>query len=57
VLNPAAHHVAFRIDDYEAAAARLRESGLDVLETGPAAGQMWVQDPDGHVIELIAVTR
>jgi glyoxylase I family protein len=57
VLNPAAHHVAFRIDDYEAAAARLRESGLDVLESGPAAGQMWVQDPDGHVIELIAVTR
>ena len=23
----------------------------------PRSGQMWVQDPDGHVIELIAVTR
>jgi len=57
MLNPAAQHVAFRIDDYEAAATRLRDSGLDVLESGPAAGQMWVQDPDGHVIELIAVTR
>ena len=57
VLNPAAQHIAFRIDDYDAAAARLRERGLDVLESGAAAGQMWVQDPDGHVIELIAVTR
>ena len=57
VLNPAAQHIAFRIDDYEAAAARLRQCGLDVLESGAAAGQMWVQDPDGHVIELIAVTR
>jgi glyoxylase I family protein len=57
VLNPAAHHTAFRIDDYQATAARLHESGLAVLEGGPAAGQMWVQDPDGHVIELIAVTR
>src|SRR5262249_58918033 len=57
VLTPAAQHIAFRIDDYEAGAARLRQCGLDVLESGAAAGQMWVQDPDGHVIELIAVTR
>jgi glyoxylase I family protein len=57
VLNPAAHHVAFRIDDYGATAARLRAHGLQVLEAGPSQGQMWVQDPDGHVIELISVTR
>ena len=56
-LNPAAQHIAFRIDDYQAAADRLRAHDLPVLEAGPAAGQMWVQDPDGHVIELIAVAR
>jgi glyoxylase I family protein len=56
-LNPAAQHIAFRIDDYQAAADRLRAHDLAVLEAGPAAGQMWVQDPDGHVIELIAVAR
>ena len=57
MLNPAAHHVAFRIDDYQATVTRLRASGLEILESGAAAGQMSVQDPDGHVIELIAVTR
>jgi glyoxylase I family protein len=56
-LNPAAQHVAFRIDDYQAAADRLHAHDLHVLETGPAMGQMWVQDPDGHVIELIAIRR
>jgi glyoxylase I family protein len=56
-LNPAAQHIAFRIDDYQAAADRLRAHDLPVLEAGPTAGQMWVQDPDGHVIELIAVAR
>jgi hypothetical protein len=25
-----------------------------VLESGAAAGQMWIRDPDGNVIELIA---
>ena len=57
VINPAAHHVAFRIDDYQATADRLRAHDVPVLEAGPAAGQMWIQDPDGHVIELIAGTR
>jgi glyoxylase I family protein len=56
-LNPAAQHIAFRIDDYQAAADRLRAHEIPVLEAGPTNGQMWVQDPDGHVIELIAVTR
>jgi glyoxylase I family protein len=57
VLSPAAHHVAFRIADYQAAADRLRRHELEVIETGPAGGQMWVQDPDGNVIELISITR
>jgi len=56
-LNPTAGHAAFGIDDYEAALATLEGHGLEVLALGPAAGQMWVKDPDGHVIELIAVRR
>lgn len=56
-LNPMGCHTAFRIDDYAAALALLRREGLEVLETSPEAGQMWVRDPDGHLIELISITR
>ena len=56
-LNPTAGHAAFGIDDYGVALAALRSHGLDVLEFGPAAGQMWVKDPDGNIIELIAGRR
>jgi len=53
-LSPIANHQAFAIEDYRAAAERLRGHGLEVIETGPERGQMWVADPDGNVIELIA---
>ncbi len=54
-VNPTAQHVAFHIADYDAALAVLRRHGLEILETSPELGQMWVQDPDGHVIELNAL--
>jgi glyoxylase I family protein len=57
VINPAAQHVAFRIDDYQATLERFRAHDVAVLEAGAEVGQMWVQDPDGHVIELTAVAR
>jgi catechol 2,3-dioxygenase-like lactoylglutathione lyase family enzyme len=53
-LTPIADHCAFQIDDYDAAVAHLRAAGLEVMETRREIGQLWVQDPDGHVIELIA---
>jgi glyoxylase I family protein len=56
-LNPTANHAAFGIDDYAGALAALRRHGLEVLEFGESAGQMWVKDPDGHIIELISVRR
>jgi glyoxylase I family protein len=56
-LNPLAGHTAFAIDDYDAALETLQRHGLDVLALGRDAGQMWVRDPDGHIIELIAVRR
>jgi glyoxylase I family protein len=56
-INPAAGHTAFFIDDFQATAVALRAAGLTPLETSPEQGQMWVQDPDGHVIEFLNVTR
>jgi catechol 2,3-dioxygenase-like lactoylglutathione lyase family enzyme len=56
-LNPLARHAAFGIADYGEALADLQAQGLEVLETSPAQGQMWVRDPDGHIIELIVDRR
>jgi glyoxylase I family protein len=56
-VNPVAAHTAFAIDDYDATKAMLEATGVSVLGLGAAQGQMWVQDPDGHVIELIVSGR
>jgi catechol 2,3-dioxygenase-like lactoylglutathione lyase family enzyme len=56
-LNPMASHAAFAIADYAGTLAELKRNGLEVLETAPEVGQMWVRDPDGHVIELIDPSR
>ena len=56
-LNPIAGHAAFGIDDYDAALSALRGRGLEVLTLGADAAQMWVRDPDGNIIELIAGRR
>jgi glyoxylase I family protein len=56
-INPLAPHTALAIDDYDQVLAHLRAHGVDVLDTSPAVGQMWVQDPGGNVIELIAPPR
>jgi len=51
-LNPLANHLAFRVADLASARTRLEEAGAEVLGGG-GAGQMWVQDPSGHIVELI----
>jgi catechol 2,3-dioxygenase-like lactoylglutathione lyase family enzyme len=53
-LSPLANHQAFGIEDYGRTLAWLRSQGVEVLETSPENGQMWVRDPDGNVLELIA---
>lgn len=55
-LNPLARHAAFTVADYDETLAHLRSHDLEVLESS-AAGQMWVRDPDGHIIELIVPGR
>jgi catechol 2,3-dioxygenase-like lactoylglutathione lyase family enzyme len=55
--SPIDNHCAFAIEDYDAARDALRARGLEVLETSRERGQLWVHDPDGNVIELIAPPR
>ena len=56
-LNPLARHTAFAIDDYVKARDALKAKGVEVLETNPEAGQMWVRDPDGNILEFIVPSR
>ena len=51
--NPIAPHLAFAIDDWIKVRDALEARGLEVLAPNEEMGQMWVQDPDGYVIELI----
>jgi len=53
-LSPLANHQAFAIDDYAGCLAFLESRDVEVMSTNPERGQMWIQDPDGNVIELIA---
>lgn len=52
----------FEIDDFEAAAARVAEMGVEVVlprhrnppsgEGGPNHWEIWLRDPDGYVVVL-----
>jgi catechol 2,3-dioxygenase-like lactoylglutathione lyase family enzyme len=53
-LSPLANHCAFEVDDYAKTLAHMRGRGLEVMEMTPPASQMWIRDPDGNVIELVA---
>jgi len=53
---PRERHVALRVDDVKAAERRLMGLGCDVQPAKPrpdGAMQLFVRDPDGHVIELV----
>ena len=52
-LSPIDRHAAFRVRDYDQALAHFRSHGIEVLETSRDNGQMWVQDPDGHILEFL----
>ena len=55
------HHFAFRVDDAHAAAERCRSLDIPVV-SGPkerpdGAVQVFLTDPDGHVVELCSLPR
>ncbi len=52
-LTPLANHCAFAIDEYDATLAFLKQREVEIFETKPEIGQLWIRDPDGNVIELI----
>jgi catechol 2,3-dioxygenase-like lactoylglutathione lyase family enzyme len=52
-LSPLADHCAFGVEDYGATLSFLEAQGIEVLETRPEIGQLWIRDPDGHILELI----
>jgi glyoxylase I family protein len=54
-VNPRGRHTALAVHDLGAVVALLEAAGLRVVRRGPTARQAWVKDPDGHVIEFIAV--
>lgn len=54
--NSRGHHFAFSIESANAAAARLTELGIPLVsppkQRPDGAVQVFVQDPDGHLVEL-----
>ena len=50
------HHFAFEVEDATAAAEHLKSLGIDLIDDAKrrpdGAIQMFVADPDGHVVEL-----
>ncbi len=50
------HHFAFEVEDSHAAAAHCREMGVTIIHDPKprpdGAVQTFVQDPDGHIVEL-----
>jgi len=55
--TPIASHLAFAVDDCDAVRAELEAAGLGVVTPSGAPDQLWVADPDGHVIEFIRARR
>jgi catechol 2,3-dioxygenase-like lactoylglutathione lyase family enzyme len=52
-LTPLANHQAFAIEDYRKVLAELQRHGVEVMETTPENGQLFVRDPDGNMLEFI----
>lgn len=54
--NSRGHHFAFSVESASAAAARLTELGIPLVsppkQRPDGAVQVFVQDPDGHLVEL-----
>ena len=51
-LGDCEFHLAFRVDDYDAAYAHHKEMGCICFEN-PSMGIYFIQDPDGYWLEII----
>ena len=54
------HHVAFEVEDLEAACKRLSDAGVELtggpMPRGDGVTQVFFLDPDGYVLELFQWT-
>lgn len=59
--NTRGHHFAFVVDDTEQVQARLNELGIPLVSPPrhrpDGAVQIFVQDPDGHLVELCSLPQ
>lgn len=46
------NHIAFQVDDLEAARRALEGAGLQFRDSSSGRGSIFVRDPDGNLIEL-----
>ena len=55
-INPFGAHVAFEVEDFEAAKRDLEARNLSYVEApdGPPIRQLWLLDPGGNTVELWA---
>jgi len=51
-LSPLANHTSFAITDYQKTVDFFESKGLEVVQTSPKIGQLWITDPSGHIIEF-----
>ena len=51
-LGDCEFHLAFRVDDYEAAHEKHKEMGCICFEN-PSMGIYFIQDPDGYWLEIV----
>jgi catechol 2,3-dioxygenase-like lactoylglutathione lyase family enzyme len=54
-INSRSHHLAMRVDDYDAEVRRLRDHGVEVVERvlpDYQYRQAFFRDPDGNVLEI-----
>ena len=54
-------HFAFEVDDCDQAAEKLREKGIEIV-VGPKSRpdgprQLYIHDPDGHLVELFSFLK
>jgi catechol 2,3-dioxygenase-like lactoylglutathione lyase family enzyme len=54
VLDPGLTHLSFMVDDLDAACARVVEHGGTVTEESRLPGALFVADPEGNPVELLA---
>lgn len=54
-LDPSGPHFALAVMDLDAARRELADLGIATLD--PGGNQLWLQDPDGNVIELTDAPR